>query len=146
MLMRIFKKDAGFTLLELMIGAAILITAITVLLATYVATSSLIETSRNTTTALNDISRVIEQLRNNASTSFSSVTSTDWTTWASQNGSNTLTSEQVSVCFYNSGGVLLFCGVGATSANPLEVRVTVNWTERNRARSEQVVTLVTNRQ
>lgn len=137
---------AGFTLMELMIGAAILVTAIVSLLATYITTAALIESSRNTTTALNDASRAIEQIRNNALVSFSSVTLTNWTTWAAGNGADTLTDEQLSVCYYNLSGTLLFCSTGTTSANPIEVRVTVNWTERNRARSEQVVTLVTNRQ
>lgn len=132
--------------MELMIGAGILVTAISALLATYITTAALIESSRNTTTALNDATRVMEQIRNNAATSFNSVTQTDWTTWADNNGADTLTDESISVCYYTLAGTLIFCGTGTTANNPIEVRITVSWTERNRSRSEQLVTLVTNRQ
>lgn len=136
----------GFTLLELMVTAGILVVSLLALLATYISLAALIESSRNTTVAINDANRVIEQMRNSAATSFTSMVSTNWTGWASSNGANTLTDEQVGFCYYNLNGTLIFCSNGSTSANPVQVNINVSWTERSRARSEQVVTLITNRQ
>lgn len=124
----------GFTLLELMISAAILVVTLVALLATYISLAALIESSRNTTTAINDANRVIEQMRNSAATSFLTMTSSNWTSWAAANGAGTLTSEQVAFSF------------NCTSCDLTMATVNVSWSERNRTRSEVVTTLIANRQ
>jgi len=55
---------SGFTLLEVMVGAAILVIAITGLLAVLTSTSRLAQTNRETTLALNAVRDKLEELRN----------------------------------------------------------------------------------
>lgn len=57
------KKMCGFTLLELMLAAAILIVAISGLLATYVLCFNLTETAKNTTLATTAIQFKLEEIR-----------------------------------------------------------------------------------
>jgi type II secretory pathway pseudopilin PulG len=56
-------KKSGFTLLELMIACAIIIVGLTGVLATFVTSSDLIETTKNTNLALNAEQKVLEQMR-----------------------------------------------------------------------------------
>lgn len=58
------KNSRGFTLLELMIGAAVLITALAGLIAAFSGCFTLNETARNTTIAINGAQDRIEWIRN----------------------------------------------------------------------------------
>ncbi|MBI5873880.1 MAG: prepilin-type N-terminal cleavage/methylation domain-containing protein [Candidatus Omnitrophica bacterium] len=66
------RKNSGFTLLELMIAAAIIIVALAGLLSTYVACFELNETTRNTNLALNAAQKAMEEIR---SSTFSGIAS-----------------------------------------------------------------------
>ena len=130
-------KKSGFTLLELMIGAAVLIVALVGLIAAYVGCFTLNESARNLTTASNHAQCIMEEIRDRNSDY--NITQEDWTTWASTDlpdgGScNTLDNESI-VVTYPSG----------TGANPLEILVTVNWAEKGRQRSMQAATLFAER-
>lgn len=131
------KFERGFTLLELMIGAAVLIIALVTLIAAYVGCFTLNESARNLTIAINDGQSVMEEIRDRNNTF--NITQEDWTNWASQDppnggGCNSLDNESIIVT-YPSG----------TGASPLEILVTVNWTEKGRSRSTQLTTLLTER-
>ncbi|MBU1932500.1 MAG: type II secretion system GspH family protein [Candidatus Omnitrophica bacterium] len=131
------KFGTGFTLLELMIGTAVLIIALVGLIAAYIGCFSLNESARNLTIAVNDAQCVTEEIRDiNIPLK---ITSQDWTAWALADspgggGCNSLDNETVIVT-YPSG----------TSAEPLEILVTVSWTEKGRQKNTQVVTLLSER-
>lgn len=130
-------KKSGFTLLELMIGAAVLILALVGLIAAYIGCFSLNESARNLTIATNHAQCVMEEIRDRNLTF--NIIQQNWTTWAALNppsggGCNSLDNEIITVN-YPSG----------TSANPLQILVTVNWTEKSRQKSTQLVTLLTER-
>mgnify|MGYP001950879727 FL=1 len=61
--MRGSRRSSGFTLVELVVGAMILATAIAALLGAFVGQVTLNEHARNLAWATNDASRVMEQLR-----------------------------------------------------------------------------------
>lgn len=122
------KSKKGLTLLELVIGVAIFIVAIVSLLGAYMGALTMSEGSRNLNTAINDATRVIEEMRN---IPFASITLTNWTTWASNNGANTLEDETITTTYQGT--------------DPLTVTVTVNWTEKGRQRNTALVTAITQR-
>lgn len=128
---------SGFTLMELMIAAVILAVALAGLLGAFIANFNLIESGKNLTAAISHARIVMEEVRDYNIPSL--ITAEEWTDWAQLEspdggGCNSLGNETV-VVTYPLG----------TAANPLEVLVTVNWTEKGRARSVQLVTLITER-
>ncbi|MFH0838972.1 MAG: type II secretion system protein [Candidatus Omnitrophota bacterium] len=123
--------EKSFTLIELMLGLSIFVVAVVSLLGAYISALILSEGSRNLNIALNDASRVLEEMRN---VTFSSLTTTDWTAWAEDNGANILNNEAISTNFQ------------VTDADhPTVVIVTVSWSERNRTRSTSLTTAITER-
>jgi len=127
----------GFTLMELMIAAAILILALVGLLGVFIGSFGLVESAENLTIAVNHAQSVVEQMRDYNIPAL--VTSQNWTTWAqadypSGGGCNTLQSESIQAT-YPSG----------TSADPLEIMITVNWSEAGRQRSVELTTLLAER-
>lgn len=128
----------GFTLMELMIGAGVLIIALVGLVAAFTGCFALGESATNLTTAINDAQCVMEEIR--AHNIPSLITNEDWANWAATDlvdgggGCTSLSDESIEVTYP--------AGIGA---DPLEVMVTVHWTERGRQKSTQVVTLVTER-
>lgn len=58
------RKKSGFTLLELMIGAAVLIVALVGLIAAYTGCFTVNETSRSLTFAINGAQEKLEEMRN----------------------------------------------------------------------------------
>lgn len=130
-------KISGFTLLELMIGVTVLIIALVGLIAAYTGCFSLNESARNLTIAINDAQCVMEEIR--AMNIPTNITAEGWTNWAANNppnggGCNRLNNEAITVT-YPSG----------TTATPLEILITVNWTEKNRQRSTRLATLLSER-
>ena len=121
-------RRSGFTMLELVIASAILLVAVLGLLSVYQSPFVLNEVVRDTTTAVQDASKVIEQIR---VTAFASVQMTDpwWDTWAQNNGAKNLPSETVSVAY--------------AGTDPLELTVTVQWTRRNRTRNIRLTSRIT---
>jgi len=120
-----------------MIASAVLVIALVGLIAAYVGCFRLNEGARDLTIAINDAQCVAEEIRDHNIPS--NITQEDWTSWAAQDppnggGCNSLNSESVNVT-YPSG----------TTADPLEILITVNWTEKSRSRSTQLTTLLTER-
>lgn len=106
-------RRSGFTLLELVIGSAVLLIAVLGLLSFYRSPFILNELARDTTIAVQDGSKVIEQIR---VTPFGSIQMPDpyWDTWAQSNGAKNLPGETITVAY--------------TGTDPLEFTVTVQWT------------------
>lgn len=127
----------AFTLIELMIASSILVVALLGLLGVFTSSFGLIESGRNLTVALNHARCVMEELRDCNIPSF--ITVQDWAAWAQADapgggGCNSLNNESVEVA-YPSG----------TALSPLEIIVTVNWTEKTRPRNVRLVTLLAER-
>ena len=133
--MLINYKKSGFTLVELMFALFILIISAISILLIFFSSAFLLESSRGTTTAVNDAKTVMEEIRRTASTSLAEVTDPDanWPGWAVENGCNTLFNETIQVSFVDQ------------DADPLDVTVTVSWQDRTRSRSLDLRQLVTRR-
>jgi len=131
-------KKSSFSLIELLIGAAVLVVALGGLIAVFAANFSLVDSGRNLTVAVNHAQCVIEEIRDRNIPS--AIVLEDWNNWAATDmtagggGCTALPNENV-VVTYPSG----------TAAIPLEILVTVNWTEKTRPMSTQLVTLLTAR-
>lgn len=130
-------KKTGFTLLELMIGGTVLVLALVGLIAAYIGCFTLNESAKNLTVAINDAQCVMEEIRDRNLVYL--IIQQNWTTWAALNppqggGCNTLDNEVTTVT-YPSG----------TNQDPIEILITVSWTEKGRPKSTQLVTLLTER-
>lgn len=124
----------GFTLVEVVITAAIFAVAAVALMAGFLSGLMLVESGRTMATASADARTVLEEMRRQSGSGLNAVTQVNWPTWARTTGALTsLENERVSVSYRNP------------AADPLEATVTVNWTERNRARSATFTGLVTRR-
>ena len=130
------RKDRnGFTLVELMI--ALFITALTI--AGYIASNIVLQTTseeaHQRTVAVQDANRVIERMRNAAqSGTFPGNVTSAFPQNGTVTGFNNLDSEQVTVTYVN------------TTANPLDVTVSVTWRSYNRrALSTVLRALITQR-
>jgi Tfp pilus assembly protein PilV len=117
------KYSKAFTLIELLISLLVMVVASLGILLMFINNALLLENSRNTTIAINHIQTVMEEIRRVGSTSLDNVTSTNWTTWASSKGLNTLTDESIQV------------SISDASADPLDVTVTVSWKDKKRSRT-----------
>ena len=118
----------GFTLLELAIASGILTVAILGLLAALHSPFTLNTAAKETTVALQDASRVLEEIR---VTAFSSVATTNWTAWAQNNGLTHLVNEAVTVT--------------TTGTDPLTITTQVQWTSQGGKGSPRTVLLSTRR-
>ena len=118
----------GFTLLELTIASGILTVAILGLLAGLQSPFVLNTAAKETTVALQDASRVLEEIR---VITFSSITTTNWTTWASTNGLTHLVNEAVTVT--------------PSGTDPITVTVQVQWTSQGGRGPQRTVILSTRR-
>lgn len=130
-------EKLGFTILELMIGVVVLVIALVGLIAAYIGCFTLNNSARNLTIAINDAQCVIEEIRDVNIPA--NIVTEDWTAWAANDppaggGCNRLDNEAIAVT-YPSG----------TEAMPLEILVTVTWTEKNRQRSTRAATLLSER-
>ena len=137
-------KKAGFTLIEVMIAVMILAVVLPASLVASFSLFSLNDTTRDTVIAIADARRVIEQMRSLAadttSLSLNDIIAVDWTAWASANGCDNLSSEQVVVTYTDIDS----CG-NALNDNPLAVTVRVDWQEKSRALNVSFSTLITER-
>ena len=120
------QTERGFSLLELIVGAAALLLALVGIIGGAMSTSLLAEIARDRNIALNDARQVMEEI---GDTAFSSIPGTDWTAWAVANGVATLPAERVEVAST------------ALAADLLQVTATVFWQTRARPMSVSVVTL-----
>ncbi len=114
------RANNGFTLLELMVAAGILVVAITGLLAAFINASFLSQANRNKIIAVNDAQYVLENLRN---TDYGNLTTYNDTT------------------FTNLNDELITVTVTTPSANIKEVVANVTWIdERQQTKSFELAT------
>ncbi len=132
------QTEKAFTFIELMISLTILAIVILGILSGYVGCLKINEMSKSTTIATLDARRIISQMRSLAVDSLADVTAEDWTTWGANNGCANLDSEQVVVTYIDRDG-----SGDALDDDPLEVTVTINWVDNQRARSLILGTLIT---
>jgi prepilin-type N-terminal cleavage/methylation domain-containing protein len=120
--MKLSKYKKGFTLLEMMVAAAILVISITALLASIINSYFLNEASNNKAIAANDAQYVLEQLKN---MTYDEITSCS-ACCAAYDFSN-LPDECIEVESTENGNVK-------------EVITDVSWTERERQRNLAITT------
>jgi len=118
----------GFTLLELALATGVLTIAVLGLLASLQSPFTLNEASKETVIAMRDASWVMEQI---GATTFSTIPTTNWTTWAQNNGLTHLVNESVVVT--------------TSGSDPLNVTVEVRWTSYGGKGSQRRFTLSTRR-
>lgn len=145
-------KGMGFTLIELVIGIAILITALLGLLGVFVGVHALNESARNQTVATHLADRIMEEIRNSdfqteIQPNAQAPTDANWVAWAAAHNlaltDANLTSVSVDFDPPFEGGEPE--NWPATN-DPLRIQVRVNWVERgNRNRVTYLETLVTKR-
>jgi len=118
----------GFTLLELMIGVAVLIVALVGLIAAYSGCFTLNETARNLTIAINGASKEMESVRESE---FDDI--------IPENNGRTFSISEL----MNSNGRI---GISSINADLLRVVVTISWQRKDRrVQSEDLVTLISRR-
>lgn len=106
--------DRGFTLIEVMIATAILVTVLCGILATYIACFELITTSQNLTLAVNSAQKKIEEIRDYT---FSGI-------FADYNGTTFVVDE---IAAGNSRGIVY---VDNSDSDLLEITISVCWRQR----------------
>lgn len=112
----------GFTLLELMIAAAILLIVISGLLACFVYCILMNESNNNLVIAVNDAQRVLEEVRGLAYTAIDTYEPSDFT--------KILNNEQIDFSYSPLGSGIK------------EVTIDVSWIERQRQRNFQISTRI----
>jgi type II secretory pathway pseudopilin PulG len=134
------KRKKAFSLVELMVSIVVLMATLPALLLGVFNYFALNEMTGDITTATEDARCVIEQMRSLAVISLASITSENWATWASNNGCNSLPSEQVQVIYTDrdiSGNSL--------DDNPLAPTVNISWQRKGRNYNLSFATLITQR-
>lgn len=135
----------GFTLVELLVSAAVFAAVIVALLGALVAAAAVAEESRQLTQAVQDARTVLERIRDDVQAS------TDITTFAATSPASTyeawVSDQQAAGTEFTAlTGETVTVTYGAAGSDPLPVTVTVNWEERSgRARSTTLHTEVTRR-
>ena len=132
------NRQQGFTLAELIIGAAVLAIAITALLGAFIGQTTLNEHARNLTWAINDANRVMERLRqlNSGAACVLSAAAPDaecadgncdgaseWDEWLRDNGGKSIQPDP-------ANNELLV--VSSSGTDPLQISVAVCWRHRGR--------------
>ncbi len=125
----------GFTLLELLIAAAILTGTVLGFLMFFYASLLLMETNRNTIVAINDAKAILEQIRETDPFNASNVSAAypELTDLIALVGAQKLNNETIYVDY-----------PGAVT-DPLRIIVTVSWSEKTLSRSISLTTLMTQR-
>lgn len=145
-------NSRGMTLIELVIGIAVLITALLGLLGVFVGISALNESARNQTIATHQADRIMEEIRNSNFTTeiqpnAQAPTDANWIAWAANHSLDltepNLTSVSVDFDPPFEGGE---SETWSTAADPLRIQVRVNWVERGgRNRVTYLESLITDR-
>ena len=140
-------SNDGFSLVEVMVGVGLFAIALFGILSLLNFALAMNSFSENRTIAMNDTRRVLEEIRRVANADgLTTVTTTNWSTWATTNladpaGSGNLSLDSEAVTVTDLQGISL---VG-NAADPLPVRVTMTWNEKQRPATYVVDTLITSR-
>jgi len=135
----------------LVIGIAVLITALLGLLGVFVGIHALNESARNQTIATHHADRIMEEIRNSdfqaeIQPNAQAANDSNWVAWA---GTHSLDLTETNLSAVSVDFDPPFEGgepeTWSTTADPLRVQVRVNWTERSRARVTYVESLITDR-
>jgi prepilin-type N-terminal cleavage/methylation domain-containing protein len=132
--MTLKKNPQAFSLIELLVVAAIVSYSISAILATFTSSVALNEMSRNLTTATVHAEYILENIKDTTFANIpTDITNGVWnwnTASVTSNGLIALNSEAISVQY--------------TGTNPLKVTVSVAWNDlRGRSRSQSLQTLIT---
>jgi prepilin-type N-terminal cleavage/methylation domain-containing protein len=119
----------GLTLVELMITIFILTIGIMSALLFFVTAMASTEFARDTTVASTHANYLFEHMTTLAT--LTAITTEDWTTWAVNNGLNTLPGETFTVSYEDP------------EADPLQVTAAISWTRRNRNNEVLLITELT---
>lgn len=133
-----YLRTKGFTMIEIMISIMFLSIVLLGLISGYINCLRLNEMSKSTTIATEDARMVLEQMRSDAITKLSDITSVDWTVWAAANGLDSLASEQIAVGYTDRDGT-----GNPLDDDPLEVSIVVTWRDGLRIRNLILASLIT---
>lgn len=123
------RGNAGITLVEVMITIFILSVGVLSSLLYFTAASISTELARDMFVATNHGEYVLEEMRSRAT--LADITATDWTSWATATGLNTLSNEAITVSFADA------------AADPLSITATVTWDTRLRSTDVSLITEMT---
>ena len=130
------KGTRGFTLVELMVAAALLGIALLTTAASLLNIQNVADLAREKITATSDANRILEAMRDQANTSLTRLRNTDWVAWANANvlglrGANEIRLDQEATA------------VTLTGTDAAQVTLDINWSHRRRTQSYRVMTLLT---
>lgn len=125
----ILKTNKGFTLVEVLVAAFILVVGILGALLFFASAMTSTESAGDITAATSHGEYVLEEMKTR--TSLANIVNTSWSAWATGENLCTLPAESVTVAITNS------------QANPLDIRLDVNWTRKARANTVTLRTQIT---
>lgn len=123
------KKNNGFTLVELMTAAYILLVGICGILLLLVNAMSSTEIAKNVTIATSHAEYVLEAMQNEKS--LADITAKDWGEWAGQQKFDLLPEESFDISFEDP------------AKDPLEIEVTVEWMYKGGTQNTTLRTVLT---
>ncbi len=112
------RPNEGFTLLELLIAAYILLIGICGILSLVTNTMLSSESAWDMTVATTHAQHILEEMQ--SKNNLLDITSTDWNVWAQKEKLNTLPKEHFRITF------------GDLSQDPLEIHVITQWERKGR--------------
>lgn len=126
--MRCSNKQ-GLTLVEVLITVFVL--AIGILSSLLFFTNAMISTeyARDLTVATTHVEYVLEEIQTRST--LANINGTNWASWFTTQGLNTLPSETVAVTYANA------------ASDPLEVTATITWTKKNKTSNVALTTKFT---
>jgi prepilin-type N-terminal cleavage/methylation domain-containing protein len=122
-------NNKGFTLVEVMIAAYILLIGICGTLLFYVNSLNSSQFAWDSTVATTHAQYILEEMQNE--TDLSSIISTDWDAWAKTQNLNTLPGESFQVLYADP------------SANPLAIQIIDQWQRKNSPNKISLATILT---
>lgn len=132
------KADEGFTLVEAVLAALILVVAILTTAFSILNLQDMSELSREKIVAVADAHRVLEAMRHTANSSLSALQSTNWSTWAAANVITTKSGDEIRLNQEN-------ISVTFSGTNPVQAMLVLTWNHRGHTYAYQIITLMTDR-